>query len=457
METRTLPGAYTKSPRTPKRCGGFAFAAHFRMGKPRAPGKRAPAIPGDALRPRSAPERPSLAARSPRWAVHRTPQRRSPPWKPGHCQAPIPKAPAPQKGAGALLFATTFHRTALRGRPVSRYTATMARHGQEDSLSKAQWALLRLLADGDEHSAGELTRAVPGTTADIDGLIAQFEPLGLCVVQQPGGGWKLTAPVDLLNVSAIRSHLQGGLEVPEIRVLGSTGSTNDLLRRCPLAPNGLVYLAEHQAAGRGRRGRGWVSPLASNLALSISWQYPRNFPQLAWVSLAMGVKIAEALEAMGFDGIGLKWPNDLVVGDAKLGGLLIELGGTASGPLNLVCGVGINVWMGKSDHSGIDQPWTSLDRLGVPAGVDRNVLAATLIGACIDVLSRMPTEDVEMWRKGWAARDSLKGRAVNVTASGGPNQNGIGGGVSRAGEFILVQGDLCRKYTSAEVSVRPAP
>jgi BirA family biotin operon repressor/biotin-[acetyl-CoA-carboxylase] ligase len=335
------------------------------------------------------------------------------------------------------------------------YTAAMARDAQNDRLSEAQWALLRVLADGGEHGAAELGQAVSGTNADIGDLISQFESLGLCVVTSPGGGWKLTAPLDLLSESAIRSHLQDGLEVPEIRLLGSTGSTNDLLRRWPTAPNGLVYLAEHQAAGRGRRGRGWVSPLASNLALSISWQYPSNFGALGWVSLAMGVSIADALEAIGFAGIGLKWPNDLVVGDAKLGGLLIELDGPACGPLRLVCGVGINVWMGESDRTGIDQPWTSLARLGVPAGFDRNALAAALISACIDVLSRMPTEQVEVWRRGWSARDSLKGRAVSVRPSGAPHEYGIAGGVGFAGEFVLKQGDRCRRYASAEVSVRP--
>ena len=331
----------------------------------------------------------------------------------------------------------------------------MARDAQNDHLSDAQWALLRVLADGCEHCAAELAQAVPGTNTDIDDLISQFEPLGLCVVACSGGGWRLTAPVDLLNESTIRSHLQGGLEVPEILLLGSTGSTNDLLRRWPTAANGQVYLAEHQAAGRGRRGRGWVSPLASNVALSILWQYPGNFGALAWVSLAMGVKIADALEAMGFAGIGLKWPNDLVVGDAKLGGLLIETDGPACGPIRLVCGVGINVWMDRSDRTGIDQPWTSLAQLGVPPGFNRNALAAALINACVDVLSRMPTEEVEVWRRSWTARDSLKGRAVSVKPSGAPHEFGIAAGVGPAGEFILKQGDRCRRYASADVSVRP--
>ena len=88
------------------------------------------------------------------------------------------------------------------------------------------------------------------------------------------------------------------------------------------APSGTVCLAERQTAGRGRRGRTWVSPFAANLYLSVLWRYPIGPAALGGVSLAAGVAVARVLAGLGVADLGLKWPNDLLWRGRKLGGLL---------------------------------------------------------------------------------------------------------------------------------------
>src|SRR5690606_4226150 len=132
------------------------------------------------------------------------------------------------------------------------------------------------------------------------------------------------------------------------------------LRREPPVQGVAVLLAERQTAGRGRRGRHWASPLAANLYLSASRRYGGGLARLGGLSLAAGTAVAEALRALGASGVQLKWPNDLVIGGRKLGGLLVEGSGEPAGAARAVVGLGLNVRMPETEGGRIDQPWTDL-------------------------------------------------------------------------------------------------
>ena len=103
---------------------------------------------------------------------------------------------------------------------------------------------------------------------------------------------------------------------------------------------GLVCTAEQQTAGRGRRGRQWVSPFASNLYLSLVWEFSQGAAALEGLSLAVGVAVARALAACDVPAVQLKWPNDVLHDGAKLGGILLEMTGDAAGACQVVVGVG---------------------------------------------------------------------------------------------------------------------
>lgn len=127
-------------------------------------------------------------------------------------------------------------------------------------------------------------------------------------------------------------------------------------------PSGAVCLAESQRAGRGRRGRDWLSPCARNLYLSMLWRFPHGPETLGGLALAVGLAVRAALEDAGVPGVTLKWPNDALYRGSKLAGALIELSGEAGGASCVVVGVGINVSMPRERAAAIAQPWTDASR-----------------------------------------------------------------------------------------------
>src|ERR671914_1433521 len=122
--------------------------------------------------------------------------------------------------------------------------------------------------------------------------------------------------MDRLDASAI------GLPNVEVRVVDRCGSTNDLVFKERLEKPVLIA-AEEQTAGRGRRGRRWHSAPGAGATFSLGCRIHRPVRELAALSLVAGVAAARALRALGTDAR-LKWPNDLIVDGAKLGGILVE-------------------------------------------------------------------------------------------------------------------------------------
>ena len=141
------------------------------------------------------------------------------------------------------------------------------------------------------------------------------------------------------------ARLNGALGSPpglwrEVRVVGETGSTNaDLLALArDGAPEGIVLVADHQTAGRGRLDRRWEAPPGSSLLMSMLFRPPRSVTHLNLVNAAAGIAASDACnEVAGFRPL-LKWPNDVVVDDRKLAGILAEVVGQA-----VVVGIGLNV------------------------------------------------------------------------------------------------------------------
>ena len=166
----------------------------------------------------------------------------------------------------------------------------------------------------------------------------------------PDGAWSGAA--DLLDASLIEPLVVARTRRPcALAVLGITGSTNDDAREAlagapveelPAADQTRVVLAEGQEKGRGRRGRPWQSPVASNVYLTQIERLPGGPQSARGLSLVVGVAVAEALERLHGVNVQLKWPNDLLVGGRKLGGILVELAPAGSACCALI-GVGINV------------------------------------------------------------------------------------------------------------------
>mgnify|MGYP001587604204 CR=1 FL=1 len=261
--------------------------------------------------------------------------------------------------------------------------------------------------------------------------------------------------LDEQSVRAGLSSVAAGLLV-DLQVHKILDSTNaELLRRVGQGPlSGLVCVAEQQSAGRGRRGRQWVSPFASNIYLSIGWGFSSGTAALEGLSLAVGVAVAEALEACDISGLQLKWPNDLLFRGAKLGGILVEMVGDASGSCQVVVGVGLNVQMPATSASTIDQAWTDL-ATDAGASPDRNPLLSALLNHLLPLLGYYEAEGFSVWKERWEGRNAFAGQEV-VVLNGERRTVGTMQGIDDTGALRLSVGGIVQTFHGGEVSLRLA-
>lgn len=307
-------------------------------------------------------------------------------------------------------------------------------------------------------SGDALARRFGVTRAAVWKRVRGLREAGVAVTGSAGRGYALTQPLDLLDAASIRAALapETAAQLAALEVAWSLDSTNaELLRRDPPAQGTAVLLAERQTAGRGRRGRAWASPLAANLYFSLSRRYCGGLARLGGLSLAAGVAVAEALQALGADGVRLKWPNDLLVDGHKLGGLLVEGSGEPAGAARAVVGLGLNVRMPPVQASVIDQPWTDLARvLGEPPR--RSALVAHLLDHLLPALELFDREGLAPFLPRYAALDALRGRQVAVHGGDGSVHGGTALGVAEDGALRIETGGGERRFHSGEVSVRAA-
>ena len=203
----------------------------------------------------------------------------------------------------------------------------------------------------------------------------------------------------------------GGPVPDRVEWLDEVDSTNTRLLQAGAPPlGGHALLAERQTAGRGRQGRAWLAPPGGSLCLSLALPWPEGAARAAGLSLVAGAAAAEVLETLGVRGIGLKWPNDLMLGSAKLGGLLLEFAG--GGRDFLVLGLGLNLRL----PAGFDAGQPSADLAAAGIAPDRVRLAARLLGAfctAAEELRRLgPAPLLSRWRR----FDALRGCEVELVS-----------------------------------------
>ena len=314
--------------------------------------------------------------------------------------------------------------------------------------------LLQRLIEGPV-SGDALARDAGLTRAAMWKRIEALREGGLRIDAQAGRGYVLAEPVELLDAERIRARMPRATvdALSSLDVAWSLDSTNsELLRRKGPERGVDVLLAEQQTGGRGRRGRQWASPIASNLYLSVSRQFSGGLARLGGLSLVVGVAVAEALRQAGCAAVGVKWPNDLLVHDRKLGGILVEGGGEHGGPVRAVIGIGVNVRMPASIAASIDQAWVDLAGLG-DALPSRNVLAARLLDALLPALEQFDGEGLAPFLARYAALDVLAGRAVTVHGPQGDEQ-GVAEGIGDDGALRVKVGQAIRQVHAGDVSVR---
>jgi BirA family biotin operon repressor/biotin-[acetyl-CoA-carboxylase] ligase len=252
-------------------------------------------------------------------------------------------------------------------------------------------------------------------------------------------------------------HDRGIETLASLEVFESIESTNDhLMAALPVAAGrAAVCLAMAQSAGRGRRGRTWVSPPGGGIYLSIGWTFDGVPRELASLSLAVGVMIKRALQTLGADRIQLKWPNDLLLDNGKLGGVLIEMRTVPSGAY-VVIGIGLNLLVPEETLQRVQSlgglPPRDLRGSGITTA-DFMTVSATMIQALCQGLSTFATDGFDAFRDDWLAADCLSGTWVEWV-NGEQRCAGIARGIGDDGALLVEHEGRVDRLVAGEVSLR---
>ena len=277
----------------------------------------------------------------------------------------------------------------------------------------------------------------------------------------------LEPDIELLSAAAIRDGLAPPTRawLRDLEVRAHIGSTNtSLLAQAAHARiAGRVLAAEVQSAGRGRRGRNWLSPFGRNLAVSIGVAVARPVAEIGALGLVVGVAVRRALIEHGLSGVALKWPNDVLLDGRKVAGILIELVRSAA-PVEVVIGIGVNVGCASRLADRIDQ--SIADVAEQIDGPTRNALLARILDHVVEACRGFDAAGFERFRDEWNDAHRFRSAQVVVTSAepGGAPAGGKAAAsfagrvldVGADGALRIDTADGVRVFTGGEVTMRIA-
>lgn len=269
--------------------------------------------------------------------------------------------------------------------------------------------------------------------------------------------------VDALDADVLLGRIppEVARRVERLDVFGSLDSTNRYLLETPPPSSGAMHVAvaDHQQAGRGRRGRRWSAPPGTGLCFSAALRFSRAPRDLSALPLAVGVAARRAAAAVCGVQAGLKWPNDLTWEDRKLGGILVEHGARSGDGAHVVIGIGLNVAVPPHVLPALcDWPRGAVDLCEASGGPPpaRAALAAALIVELAELAGRFESAGFAAYRDEFASADTLRDRAVRIDDDGAKS-SGIARGVDAHGALIVEASDGSRRRVVAgDVSIRGA-
>ena len=316
--------------------------------------------------------------------------------------------------------------------------------------------LLRLIADGELYSGEVLGNALGVSRTAIWKTINSLSHYGLIIIAVKGKGYRLSRSLEFLHRESLLSGMSPSAVdiINRLEIFEEIDSTNQYLLGNLEIPDkhASVALAEYQTLGRGRRGNPWVSPFGSGISLSIAWHFEQPLESLTCLSLAVGSAVIKVLAKMGFEGIGLKWQNDIFFQGKKLGGLLIEIKGETAGPCDVVIGLGLNFAFPLDFKGNIEQPWTDLVSIK-DSTPSRNHIAAELISEIMLLLKSYANINIEDIINEWQQYDCMRGKKARLKIQG-KKIHGLVVGIDNDGALLMSVDNRIQKYTAGEISLR---
>ncbi|MCW8924300.1 MAG: biotin--[acetyl-CoA-carboxylase] ligase [Gammaproteobacteria bacterium] len=262
---------------------------------------------------------------------------------------------------------------------------------------------------------------------------------------------------ECLDVEQIRQCLGHDCE---LALFAKTDSTNEqallMVKQGAVLP--LACFAEEQTQGRGRRGKVWVSPPGGSIYLSLAWPFDLPVSELGSLSLVVGVAVARVLKRIGLEQVRLKWPNDVLVEDRKIAGILIETAQLTTQTTIAIIGVGLNFKLPEDMPVEPDQPWidvvSSLGASLEARKIERSRLAGLLLQECMSICGSFLQVRHDVLLEYQQQYDICMDQPVNIYLEQGLILQGVVVGLESSGEIRVLVDGRQRLFNSADISLR---
>lgn len=297
--------------------------------------------------------------------------------------------------------------------------------------------LMTLLNDGEFHSGSELGEKLNISRNAVNKYIKNLIAHDIDIESHKGIGYRLKIQTPMLDAKMIKNHVSNKDILGNLEILHTVNSTNDYLKAKTRSKNKIDFcFAEEQTQGRGRFGRYWHSPFATNLYFSFSWSTQKDITELLGLSLIISLSVLQGIKAAGIDDeILIKWPNDLIYQGKKLAGMLLEIEAESHGFSNIMTGVGINVNMLEIEKNTITNSWTSLAQITNKI-CDRNLIAGSIIEMILKNISLFDKNNLSYFIPMIQKYDVLKNQNITVI-QGNKKISGLAKGIHEKGYLIL--------------------
>lgn len=323
-----------------------------------------------------------------------------------------------------------------------------------------QEMVLDALADGRFHSGIELGEKWGVSRAAVSQFIQKLSLPGIEVYRVRGRGYRLSDRLYPLDREAIISCLSpcNQSRIAALQIFKIISSTNSYLLELvehtlqPFDDRYRVCFSEMQTAGRGSRGRKWVSPPGHNIYFSLLRTFDAAPPELSGLSIVVGLALVRALLEHGVKGVGFKWPNDIHINSSKVAGILLESRSQVFGVTNVVIGIGINLKVKDSAMSDVGQPWSAIADYGFELS-RRNEFAGNLLNHLMVLIEEFRSRKLAHYKAELEKFDLLRGKNLELI-SGLRKISGVGAGINDSGQLVIMTENGIETFSSGEVTMR---
>ncbi|MCF7529044.1 bifunctional biotin--[acetyl-CoA-carboxylase] ligase/type III pantothenate kinase [Neisseria lisongii] len=346
------------------------------------------------------------------------------------------------------------------------------------ALKPPHWRVLAALSDGLPQHVSQLSRLAGVKPHQLNGFWQQMPPHIRGLLRQHDGMWRLVRPLAVLDETLLQEI--GGRHGFQTLLKNECVSSNDemlaLARQNSAAAHQVLCLAHRQSKGRGRQGRSWQHRLGECLMFSFGWTFDQPQHELGALALATALACRRALAALGLE-TQIKWPNDLVVGGSKLGGILIETV-RSGGKTVAVVGIGINFVLPKDVEQAVSvqalqhSAETAAVRTNRPSensetrsphfqtalqhSISVSRLLDTLLGELKQAFDSFAAAGFAPMLADYATANRDYGKPVRLLLDGKPLHEGTLAGFTEQGALLLDTADGRKTIVSGEISLRPS-